>query len=238
MSTAAGFCRPRFFPHARWNQVPVEQVRNACGKAFSRWGRPLRIRVDNGTPWGSTGDWPTALALWWIAWGIDVIWNPPRQPQKNGVVERSQGTGKRWAEPYTRRSAKELQQRIRACDHLQRTLYPLASGLPRWEHYPALQSPHPDAPRHWDFSRVLNHLASYRIERQVNACGQMSIYGRNHYVGTKYKKEKVWVLFDPETAEWVFTDLGGNELTRHASEITSGSVKALNITYRRKITPK
>ena len=39
------------------------------------------------------------LALWLIGLGIEVIWNPPRCPQANGVVERSQGTGKRWAEP-------------------------------------------------------------------------------------------------------------------------------------------
>ena len=238
MSAAAHFCEPKFFPQARWNQVPVEAVRDSCQKAFSRWGRPLRIRVDNGTPWGSTGDWPTALALWWMGWGIEVIWNPPRQPQKNGVVERSQGTGKRWAEPHTCRSAEELQRRIKEFDQLQRTEYPLPSGLTRWENFPALQTPHPDAPGDWDFSRVLNHLAGYRIERQVNACGQISIYGRNHYVGTKYKKEKIWVLFDPETAEWVFTDLGGNELARHESGITSGSIKTLNITHRRKIKPK
>ena len=238
MSAAGRLCGPKFFPPPRWNQVPVAAVRDACLKGFSRWGRPLRIRVDNGSPWGSTGDWPTALALWWIGWGIEVIWNPPRQPQKNGVVERAQGTGKRWAEPHTCHSAPELQRRIHRLDHLQRDEYPLADGLTRRERFPALHMPHPDAPANWDFSRVLQHLAGYHIERQVNACGQVSIYSRNLYVGLKYQKKNVWVLFDPESAEWIFTDLKGHELKRHHSRITSRAVTSFPITHRPKIPAK
>ena len=76
--------------------------------AFGRWGRPERIRVDNGAPWGSSGDLPTDLALWLIGLGIEMIWNTPRRPQENGVVERSQGTAKRWAEPRACATAEEL----------------------------------------------------------------------------------------------------------------------------------
>ena len=86
----------------------------ALRDAFSRWGRPERFRVDNGTPWGSAGDWPTDLALWLIGLGIGMVWNPPRRPQDNGVIERSQGTGKRWGEPATCADARELQRRLDA----------------------------------------------------------------------------------------------------------------------------
>jgi hypothetical protein len=40
---------------------------------------------------------------------IGIKFNPPRRPQDNGVIERSQGTGKRWAEPGACANAKELQ---------------------------------------------------------------------------------------------------------------------------------
>jgi hypothetical protein len=59
------------------------------------------VRVDDGAPWGSAGDLPAALALWAIGLGPGVIWNPPRCPRANGVVEHPRGTGKRWAEPQT-----------------------------------------------------------------------------------------------------------------------------------------
>ena len=77
-----------------------------------QWVKPERFRVDYGFPWGSSGGLPTDLALWIIGLGIGMIWNPPRQPEKNGVVERSQGTGKRWAEPKQCDSLEELQNNI------------------------------------------------------------------------------------------------------------------------------
>src|ERR671934_175688 len=76
--------------------LPRRTVQPLLRQAFGRWGLPGGLRVDNGKPWGSWSDLPTALALWLLGLGIELHWNPPRQPQRNGVVERSQGTGKRW----------------------------------------------------------------------------------------------------------------------------------------------
>jgi hypothetical protein len=73
---------------------------------------------------GSAGDLPTELALWLFGLGVEVIWNPPRRPQDNGVVERSQGTGKRWSEPPTCDGPAELQRRIDDLDEIQRAEYP------------------------------------------------------------------------------------------------------------------
>jgi len=92
--------------------VAVCKVQAVLRHAFQRWGRPQQFRVDNGTPWGSTGDLPTDLALWLLGLEVDIHANPPRRPQDNGVVERSQGTGKRWAEPHACADAKELHQRL------------------------------------------------------------------------------------------------------------------------------
>ncbi|MBV8318944.1 MAG: DDE-type integrase/transposase/recombinase, partial [Planctomycetaceae bacterium] len=65
-------------------------------RIFQRWGLPDRLRVDNGHPWGSQNDLPTDLALWLIGLGVNMIWNKPRCPQMNGVVERSQGVTQQW----------------------------------------------------------------------------------------------------------------------------------------------
>src|SRR5215471_467782 len=137
MSAAGRSCGPPFSPRGSWGQVEPSSVQAELRGAFRRWGRPEKFRVDNGTPWGSPGDLPTDLALWILGLGIDMIWNPPRQPQKNGVVERSQGTAKRWAEPHTCSSA-ELQQRLQEMDDIQRGEYPSVKGSSRLQAYPQL----------------------------------------------------------------------------------------------------
>src|SRR4051812_35791675 len=124
MSAAARCSGPRFSPQGRWNQVAPEGVRGQLRVAFSRWGLPATMRVDNGFPWGSKGDFPTELGLWLIGLGIGMIWNTARRPQENGVVERSQGTGNRWCEPATCPSAAALQARLEEMDRLYREAYP------------------------------------------------------------------------------------------------------------------
>jgi hypothetical protein len=57
------------FPHRYWQHVPAIQVQDALRRVFARWGRPDRVRVDNGPPWGSREDLPTAFALWLIGLG-------------------------------------------------------------------------------------------------------------------------------------------------------------------------
>jgi transposase InsO family protein len=93
-------------------------------QAFARWGRPRRLRVDNGTPWGATDGLPTGLVLWLAGLGVGVDHNPACRPQDNGVVERSQGTGKNWAEPGQCDSAAQLQRGLDEADARQRERYP------------------------------------------------------------------------------------------------------------------
>ncbi len=94
--------------------------------------------MDNGVPWGSWGDLPTDLALWLIGLEVGLDWNPPARPQDNGVVERSQGTAKRWGEPQTCDSPEELQRRLEELDGIQRQEYPSVGGRSRLEAYPGL----------------------------------------------------------------------------------------------------
>lgn len=142
--------------------------------------------MDNDVPWGSRGDLPTDLALWLIGLGVGMDWNPPARPQDNGVVERSQGTAKRWGEPQSCDSPEELQRRLEEMDAIQRQEYPSVHGRSRLEAFPQLGEPrHAYTPEweevNWSLGAVAAHLAGYAVRRRVDVTGSISLYNRNHY---------------------------------------------------------
>ena len=65
--------------------VPAPRVQALWRRWFTRWGRPGAFRVDNGAPWGGRYDLPPDLALWLLGLGVELRWNPPRQPRYNGA---------------------------------------------------------------------------------------------------------------------------------------------------------
>jgi hypothetical protein len=219
--------------------VQPATVQETLRLVFSRWGRPQSFRVDNGCPWGSKGDWPTDLALWLIGLGVDMIWNPARRPQDNGVVERSQDTGKRWGEPETCQDADELQRRLDDMDRIQREVYPSIKGQSRWLAFPGLQQNERSytkawEKRSWNLQPVLDHMANEHALRRVDRKGQVSIYGRSHYVGKPHQGQDVYVFLDPVDREWVFATPDGVQLRRKAAEeITQERILKLQVTNRR-----
>jgi hypothetical protein len=219
--------------------VPVAAVRDALRDAFGCWGLPGLLRVDNGYPWGSKGDLPTDLALWLLGLGVELWWNPPARPQDNGVVERSQGTGKRWGEPHTAADAAALQVRLDGLDALQRGEYPYRQQQSRLEYYPGLWHSGrvyaaAAAAAAWDWGRVAAHLGEYCVPRRVDSKGQISVYNRNHYVGKGRGGTQVWLAFDGETAQWVVSDAHGQILKEFAAtELSTPSILALAVTLRR-----
>ena len=219
--------------------MPASETQGQLREAFGRWGMPARIRVDNGTPWGSAGDLPTELALWLFGLGIEVIWNPPRRPQDNGVVERSQGTGKRWSEPPTCDGPAELQQRIDDLDEIQRKEYPSIKGRSRLEAFPGLRHSGrayraEDEASIWSLEAVLAHLSIDVVPREVDAKGVMSLGGRSRYVGTRFKGRRVYVSLDPCEVEWLI--LGEDGVCYHrfkADELTIERIVGLDVTRHR-----
>jgi hypothetical protein len=210
-------------------------VQQALRAALARWGKPCRLRVDNGKPWGSRSDLPPALALWLIGLGVEVAWNPPRRPQDNGVVERSQGTAKRWAEPHACRSVQELQRRLDDDDVLQREHYPLKGGRSRWEVFPALA--HSGRPYcasaeagGWDMGGVLEHLAGYAVPRRVDRAGRISVYNHDLYVGTMHRGKTVHLMVDPQRCEWLVVDTDGCQLRSiPATVLTAERIRTLTL---------
>jgi len=198
--------------------------------------------VDNGVPWGSWGDLPTDLTLWLIGLGVGVDANPPARPQDNGVVERSQGTAKRWGEPQTCDGPEELQRRLEDMDLIQRQEYPSLRGRSRLEAFPQLaHSGRGYTPeweeRHWDLAAVAAHLAGYAVRQRVDGTGSISLYNRNHYVGIIHKRKTVYVMFDPEVLEWVVADEEGRQVSRRAAtRISREDIMGLTVTHRDKVT--
>lgn len=239
MNTRAPSWAPRFSPQYYWTQIPDTEVQRQLRRTFERWGLPRRLRVDNGKPWGSWSDLPPALALWLIGLGIAMTWNDPCCPQQNGVVERSQGTAKRWAEPHACSTRAELQARLDADDVLQRERYPVAKGRSRWELFPALAHTGrfyqaTDEAHVWYLKRVRDHLAEYAVPRRVDSQGKVSVYNRNLYVGVLHQGRDVWVQFDPEHGEWLIDDNAGRQLrTLPAPEISAESICGLQLTGRK-----
>jgi len=219
--------------------VPAAFTQGQLRAAFTRWGLPRAVRVDNGAPWGSAGDLPTELALWLIGLGLEVIWNPPRRPQANGVVERSQGTGKRWADPGTCPDVGELRRRLAEQDEIQREQYPSIRGRSRMEAFPALR--HSGRPYRaeaeaavWALSAVLAHLAGYVVVRRVDSSGTVSLYNRNRYVGKAVAGRDVFISLDPLAGEWVYAAAGGACYRRQkAEELTTERIRALAVSHHR-----
>jgi transposase InsO family protein len=234
----------RVFAEAHFNQVPVPRVQTELRGRFAVWGRPEKFRIDNGTPWGSSGDFPPDLALWLLGLGIDLIWNPPCRPDKNGVVERSQGVGKQWAEPFACDTPAELQRRLNQMDRVQREEYPSIHGQSRCQAYPDLQHSGRcyDAAwekQHWSLERVVDYLSGYVVSRRVDRAGLVSIYNRNYYVGKHYQGQPLQVSLDPTTLHWVFADAEGRELRTHpAEQISRERIVGLQVTNRRLRKPK
>jgi hypothetical protein len=205
---------------------------------FGRWGLPGAYRVDNGPPWGNWNDLPTPFALWLVGLGVRLLWNDPRCPQQNPKVERSQGTGKRWAEPGRCQSVAELQARLDEADRIQREEYPAAAGASRLELFPGLGQPARPYTRAWEdeawsLARVEAHLAEYVAVRRVSAGGHVTVYDHGRYVGVQYARQFVQVQYDPERHQWLVSDRDGRELRRLlAPEISRAEI--FKLTFRKK----
>jgi Mu transposase, C-terminal len=218
--------------------VPASATQRVLRELFRRWGLPQRLRVDNGAPWGSWSDLPTDLSLWLIGLGVQMHWNHPNRPQENGIIERSQGTGKRWAEPHACSSVQQLQQQFDAMDRIQREVYAEKGQLPRLQAHPGLSQVERPYRRSrekatWDFQRVLEHLADYAVTRRVGPHGHVSLYNRNYYVGHLHSRRTVQIMFDPDTLQWLVVADQGQLLNRLAvKEMTEETIRALGVTKK------
>jgi hypothetical protein len=216
--------------------VRPQAVQRICRQIFAAWGLPERIRVDRGHPWGSGSDLPPSLALWWLGLGIAVLWNRPRRPQQNGIVERVHGLVEAWAEPATCPDGASWVARLAWLEHTQREAYPRGGSPSRLAACPALTAggrPYDPGtePARWELGRVHAVLAAGVWVRRVSQTGQISLYDHDYSVGRAYARREVWVRLEAATAEWVIRAADDTELARHpAAELTSERIRSLTVT--------
>jgi hypothetical protein len=230
---------PSFPPQGHWERVPAAEIQEMFRRVFTRWGLPQAVRVDNGYPWGTPRDLPTELALWLIGLGVEVIWNPPAQPQKNPKVERCQGVADAWAEPHTCGGPEELKERLAWACQTQRQEYPSVYGVSRIESYPQLMVPRrryqpSHEPQLWELARVDRWLAEGVWVRRVAKTGVISMYGHRRSLGRMYSGQAVMVRFDAEKRYWVVSDTAGKTLAQYlASELSQARIQSLAVGRKR-----
>lgn len=186
--------------------MPPKEVQQALCGVFGRRNRPGSVRVDNGEPFGSPAtDTPPPLSLWLICHDIDVIWNKPRSPQMNGVVERLQGTSSRWAEITQCASYGELQQRLDEEAHVQRCLFPVArlGNKTRLETFPSLEK----SIREWTPDgfcpeRAYGFLSQKIFTRKVSSSGHLTHFGQKVYGLSHLKGQMVQLKLNAASLEW------------------------------------
>ena len=84
--------------HSRYNLAlsAIPDMRSATVQkvltdTFRRYGLPVRMNMDNGSPWGSPRGHSrglTVLSIWLVRLGIRVSFSRPAHPQTNGKDER------------------------------------------------------------------------------------------------------------------------------------------------------
>jgi transposase InsO family protein len=195
--------------------------------------------VDNGAPWGKRSDLPSPFALWLIGLGVEMIWNPPGRPQHNGVVERGQGTTRRWAEPEQCQSVAQLQENLDRVVRFQRDIYPALAGQSRSAAHPQLAAggrPYDPAreAEQWQLERVCRWLEQGVWRRRGDKSGKIYLYNWGYYAGERRARQWVSVRFDGSTREWVLLADEGQEIRRYAAQqITAERIVSLDVTHQK-----
>lgn len=211
----------RAFPTRDWLDVNVGAVRDHLQSVFAEWGLPHALRFDNGHPWGTTTPIPSALALWLVGLGVEVIFGRPARSTDNAVVERSHGVLNGWVEPHQCADFEQFEDFLAYFTAFQRERYPLTGGQPRTQHYPQLrENPRrynaTEDAQNWSLQFVFDYLATFRFQRKVAVNGRVSLFSREYSLGRAYQRRTVSIQMDNHAHEWVAYDEYGNELKRFA----------------------
>lgn len=228
----------RFSPQARATQIEGHEVRSQLRKWFEVWGLPKAIRVDNGDPWATRSDIPSALALWLVGLGVKLLLNRPRVSTDNGIVERDHGVLANWVEADKAPHRQALQKHLDWAIHMQRERYPAIQGQSRVQAFPNLRRnqrhySHPQETHRWQMQRVDDFISQFVWTRRVDKVGRISLFSTAYSVGRAYAGHDVNVHFDIPTREWVIENEQGQVLKRHLSqEITTERILNLNLAKR------
>ena len=208
--------------------LPRQSVETAgwvLGKVFQEYGLPQVIRVDNGSPFGSTGALGlTRLSAGWVKLGIKVEFIEPGHPEQNGAHEQMHRVYK--AETLrpvaqTLRGQKGRTKRWRQEYNQQRPHEALGMGVPA-DHYRKSRRKLPATVRPWQYPKGW-------ASRRVKGKGMISLEGRSRFVGEAFETERVGLKrLQPGKWEVYF----GPCLVGELHDADAGGIRA--VVYRKK----
>ena len=204
------------------------------------WGRPERIRMDNGHPWGTMSKLPSALGLWLVGLGVELLYSRPARSTDNPVVERSHGVLDQWLEAPRCVDFAACEQRLDWAVYTQRERYRLDNGQTRLQKHPDLYAnprgydPQQDS-QLWSRYRLRQYLSGFSFQRKVEKNGRITLFANTYSVAQKYARRSVEVHFDATTDYWIICDEYGVELRRHpAKELSYEQISQLHLAKRRR----
>lgn len=195
-------------PVKRMSQLSLSAATWSVNQCFERWGLPKKIKIDNGYPFVNPNyrDIPTMAKLWWIGLGIEVIQNPVRCPQENGIVECLQGICKRWTHPSSIQTIELLQKELDWISDFQRNHYemPQKGYLTRIQLYPELETnSRTYQPNKFNINYVFQFLENQVWRRTVNKKGTLHFFKNEIYIDKKLTGFEVLITFDSIEKQWV-----------------------------------
>jgi putative transposase len=170
----------RVLPDQRW-----EPVRGIFQRLFRKYGYPSVIRMDNGSPFGTTGPAGLSrLSAWWTALGIRVEFIAPGHPEQNGGHEQMHRVFKAETTKPSSQNRRAQQRRTDRWVHNYDMIRPheALNQRPPGEVYrprpQPVRKPRLRYARHWKLRRVRSN-------------GQIKWQGRKRFVGEAFVGYKV-----------------------------------------------
>lgn len=231
-----------FSPKFHINQVNKIDLRDFLIDLFKHWGMPKKIRVDNGSPFGSPLlNTIPPMALWLISLGIEMIWNRPGIAQDNAKIERLQGTTSRWTEYKTCLNLVHLQKKLDEACLIQREKYRVTRlGLKtRLEAFPDLKKilrPY-DGKDPIKLEKLYDFLSTVTFVRKVNGqSGMFTFFNRVTLLSSKpefRKLKRILIRFNTEQCHWmIFNDIGKQVAILEAPYLNKRDLRNLTVCQR------
>lgn len=165
----------------------VAAARLAFERIFRVYGIPQVIRVDNGSPFGSTGALGlTRLSAWWVKLGIRVEFIEPGHPEQNGAHEQMHRVYKaETLQPAsaTLRSQKRVTRQWVSEYNEERPHEALGMAVPG-DFYRKSRRRMPGRLRPWKYPAGWG-------SRLVKGKGMISLNGRSRFVGEAFERERL-----------------------------------------------
>jgi hypothetical protein len=172
----------------------------AVAELLAEHGLPADVTIDRDPRFvgaAGTGDFPSPLVRFLTCVGVTVHVNPPHRPDRNGFVERYQGTFEREClrvqRPGTLEQAREAAAAFREHYNTERPNQARSCGnRPPRVAFPDLP-PRPPLPAEVDPDAWLRLVDGRAYARTVRACGDVVVEHERYYVGRHLAGRRVAV---------------------------------------------